>query len=93
MTAAVNFVVMQLDNVLQLPNRAVRLKDGNRVVYVLVDGQPVPVEITLGASSDTMSEVVERRFKTRRHNHTQPTHRSARRWPAFYEISHDRFGD
>jgi HlyD family secretion protein len=58
MTAAVNFVVMQLDNVLQLPNRAVRLKDGNRVVYILVDGKPVPVRVTLGASSDTMSEVV-----------------------------------
>jgi HlyD family secretion protein len=57
MTAAVNFVVMQLDNVLQLPNRAVRLQDGNRVVYVLKDGKPVPVRVTLGASSDTMSEV------------------------------------
>ncbi len=58
MTAAVNFVVTQLDDVLQIPNRAVRLKDGKRVVYLLKDGVPVAVEITLGASSDTNSEVL-----------------------------------
>lgn len=58
MTAAVNFVVTQLDDVLQIPNRAVRLKDGKRVVYILKDGAPVAVEITLGASSDTNSEVL-----------------------------------
>jgi HlyD family secretion protein len=58
MTAAVNFVVTQLDDVLQVPNRAVRLKDGKRVVYVLRDGTPVAVEITLGASSETNSEVL-----------------------------------
>jgi len=36
----------------------VRLKDGKRVVYILKDGVPVAVEITLGASSDTNSEVL-----------------------------------
>jgi multidrug efflux pump subunit AcrA (membrane-fusion protein) len=36
----------------------VRLKDGKRVVYVLRDGTPVAVEITLGASSETNSEVL-----------------------------------
>jgi HlyD family secretion protein len=59
MTAAVNFVVTQLDDVLQIPNRAVRLKDGKRVVYILKDGMPVAVEITLGASSDVNSEIVD----------------------------------
>jgi HlyD family secretion protein len=58
MTAAVNIVVNQLHNVLLVPNRAVRLQDSNRVVYVLRNGTPVPVKITLGASSDTMSQVV-----------------------------------
>jgi len=58
MTAAVNFVVTQLDDVLLVPNRAVRLKEGNRVVYILVDGKPVSVDIELGASSETMSEVL-----------------------------------
>jgi HlyD family secretion protein len=41
MTAAVNLVVEELQDVLLVPNRAVRLVDGERVVYVLVDGQAV----------------------------------------------------
>jgi HlyD family secretion protein len=57
MTAAVNIVVNRLDNVLLVPNRAVRLVDGKRVVYILTNGTPTPVNITLGASSDTSSEV------------------------------------
>jgi HlyD family secretion protein len=58
MTAAVNIVVNALKDVLLVPNRAVRLVDGQRVVYVLRNGLPVEVKITLGASSDTVSEVV-----------------------------------
>ncbi|MFN2121066.1 MAG: efflux RND transporter periplasmic adaptor subunit, partial [Anaerolineales bacterium] len=58
MTAAVNIVVQQVKNQLLIPNRAVRLVDGQRVVYVLKDGQPKQVQITLGASSDTMSALV-----------------------------------
>jgi len=58
MTAAVNIVVKQIADQLVVPNRAVRLVDGQRVVYVLKDGRPVPVDVTLGASSDTMSVVV-----------------------------------
>ena len=57
MTAAVNIVVEELQDVLLIPNRAVRLVDGERVVYILVDGQPVKKEIRLGSSSDTMSVV------------------------------------
>jgi HlyD family secretion protein len=55
MTAAVNIVVEQLQNVLLIQNRAVRLVDGERVVYVLENGEPVKKEIQLGSSSDTMS--------------------------------------
>ncbi|MBU2609358.1 MAG: efflux RND transporter periplasmic adaptor subunit [Chloroflexi bacterium] len=58
MTAAVTVVVNALKDVLLVPNRAVRLVDGQRVVYVLRNGQPQEVKITLGANSDTMSEVV-----------------------------------
>ena len=57
MTAAVNIVVKQVADQLLVPNRAVRLVDGQRVVYVLKDGRPLPVQVTLGASSDTMSVV------------------------------------
>jgi HlyD family secretion protein len=58
MTAAVNVVVNQLQDVLLVPNRAVRLSDSQRVVYVLQPGGGIkPVQIQLGASSDTVSEV------------------------------------
>ena len=58
MTAAVNIVVNQVNGVLLLPNRAVRLVDSQRVVYVLVDDKPSMVKVQLGSSSDTMSELV-----------------------------------
>ncbi len=58
MTAAVSIVVDQLDKVLLVPNRAVRIKDGQRVVYILKDGQLLAVRITLGATSDIYSQVV-----------------------------------
>ncbi len=59
MTAAVNIVVKEVKNALLVPNRAVRLADNTRVVYVLKDGQPVMVKIRLGQSSDSMSVVVD----------------------------------
>ena len=40
MTAAVNIIVKQVADQLLIPNRAVRLVDGERVVYVLKDGRP-----------------------------------------------------
>jgi len=58
MTAAVNIVVNQLEDVLLVPNRAVRVREGQRVVYVQRGGMPEPVEIELGASSEESSQVV-----------------------------------
>jgi HlyD family secretion protein len=55
MTAAVNIVVDEVKNAILIPNRAVRLVAGERVVYLLVDGQPVEVKVRLGSSSDTYS--------------------------------------
>ena len=55
MTAAVNIIVNQVKNQLLIPNRAVRLINGKRIVYVLVKGQLKQMDVTLGASSDTMS--------------------------------------
>jgi len=57
MTAAVNITVEEMQNVLLVPNRSVRLSEGVRVVYLQVNGQPVKTEIRLGSSSDTMSVV------------------------------------
>jgi HlyD family secretion protein len=59
MTAAVNIIVEQLEEVVLVPNRAVRLRDGNRVVYVLRSEVPEPVTVTLGASSEVYSQLLE----------------------------------
>ncbi|MEJ5225766.1 MAG: efflux RND transporter periplasmic adaptor subunit, partial [Anaerolineales bacterium] len=57
MTAAVNILVNELQDVLLVPNRAVRFIEGKRVVYVLRGESPEPVTIILGASSDLNSQV------------------------------------
>lgn len=59
MTAAVNIVVKEIKDAILVPNRAVRLVDGKRVVFSPVEGDmPKQVEIRLGSSSDTMSVVI-----------------------------------
>jgi HlyD family secretion protein len=58
MTAAVSIVVKEVKDVVLVPNRAVRLVNQERVVYVLVNDQPKQVKIQLGSSSDTMSVLV-----------------------------------
>ena len=58
MTAAVTVTVKEVENVLLVSNRAVRVLNGERVVYILVDNQPVAVKIRLGAITDLYSEVV-----------------------------------
>lgn len=57
MTVAVSIEVSRLENVLLVPNRAVRSLDGGRIVYILKNGILIQVNITLGSSNDTMSEV------------------------------------
>lgn len=58
MTAAVNITVKEMKDVVLIPNRSVRLSDGNRVVYLLENGMPVKKTVRLGSSSDTMSVIV-----------------------------------
>jgi len=61
MTAAVNIVESEIENVLIIPNRAVRLREGQRIVYILKPGEliPTPVDITIGSTSDLQSQVLE----------------------------------
>jgi HlyD family secretion protein len=63
MTAAVNVIVNQLEGVLTVPNRAVRLVDNKQVIYLLKNNVPTKVEITIGASSDTVSEIASGNVK------------------------------
>jgi HlyD family secretion protein len=60
MTSAVEIVVSQLDDAMLIPNQAVRVEEGKRIVYTLGEnGQLVVVEVTLGASSDRFSQLLE----------------------------------
>ena len=58
MTAAVNIVVEEIQDVVLVPNRAVRLVDGERVVYLLIEGEAVKKDVRLGSSSDIQSVVL-----------------------------------
>jgi HlyD family secretion protein len=59
MTGVANIIIAQVENVLQVPNRAVQTKDGTKVVYVWHQSEDkyyeIPVQV--GLSSDTMTEI------------------------------------
>jgi HlyD family secretion protein len=63
MTAAVTIKVEELSDVLLIPNRAVRFQDGKRVVYVMRNGTLTPINIQLGSTSDTYSELISTELK------------------------------
>lgn len=59
MTSGVNILVEQVKDVTLIPNRAVRTRNGKQIVYVLqADNSLKTVEIKIGASSDTNSQLV-----------------------------------
>jgi HlyD family secretion protein len=63
MTAAVDITIKELLNATLIPNRAVRLIEGVRYVYVLVDGQPVQKRIQILSSADQQSAIAEGEVK------------------------------
>ncbi len=58
LTAAVNIITNQAEDTLLVPNSAVRLVKNQRVVYVLRNGQPVPVSLTTGISDQINTQVI-----------------------------------
>lgn len=58
MTASLNIVVDRRDNVLTVPNRAVRTVNRQKVVTVLFEGQQIQVPVQTGLSSDSRTEIV-----------------------------------
>jgi HlyD family secretion protein len=58
LTAAVNVVVSEIEDALLVPNRAVRVEDGQRVVFVSRGGALEAVPVELGATSESFSEVI-----------------------------------
>jgi HlyD family secretion protein len=59
MTAAVTFVVDQKDDVLLVPNRAIRAQAGGRTVHVMTANGPEARTVRIGLSGEQMSEVLE----------------------------------
>ncbi len=59
MTAAVTIFTQTYEDVLLVPNRAVRVVDGQPTVYVLRGGEPQPVTVRLGATSGEYSVLLE----------------------------------
>jgi HlyD family secretion protein len=55
MTSAVNVIVNEQKDVVLVPNRAVRLVNGDRVVYMLVNNQPKSFKVQLGSTDGTNS--------------------------------------
>ena len=59
MTAEIFIQVREAKNALLIPNQALRLLDGERVVYLLKgENEPVPTIIRLGLRSDDYSQIV-----------------------------------
>ena len=58
MTASVNIIVEEKDNVLVVPNNAIVTLDGQEQVFVKRNGNFIAVPVTLGSYSDYYSEVI-----------------------------------
>jgi HlyD family secretion protein len=59
MTSSANIVISRHPDVLLVPNQAVRLEQGKHTIHILKnDGSLDKIEISLGATSDTHSEVL-----------------------------------
>jgi HlyD family secretion protein len=60
MTASAYIQVDSVEDALLIPNRAIRVKDNERVVYILsgLDTEPQAVPITLGVTDGVMSQVL-----------------------------------
>jgi RND family efflux transporter MFP subunit len=58
MTANLSIITAHSENVLTVPNRAVRTVNKQKVVTLLVNGQQVQTPVEVGMSSDSLTEIV-----------------------------------
>jgi HlyD family secretion protein len=58
MTASVTIVTAQVDNVLLVPNKAIRTQSGQKYVTVLFEGQQISVPVQVGLVGDSQSEII-----------------------------------
>jgi len=57
MSGTASVILVSRQDVLTVPNLAIKTQGGRRYVQVLKDGQPVDVDATFGISNDTLTEV------------------------------------
>lgn len=57
MTAGVAIIMAQHENVLVVPNQAIQISGGQRVVTVLYQGQQIQVPVTIGLAGDSETEI------------------------------------
>jgi HlyD family secretion protein len=57
MTAAVTIVTASDQDVLMVPNRAIRTSGGKQSIVVLLEGKQTTVPVTVGLSNDTYTEI------------------------------------
>ncbi len=58
MTTTANVVVDQRDNVLTVPNRAIKSQNNKKTITLLLEGKEVLVTVKTGMSNDTSTEIV-----------------------------------
>lgn len=58
MTASANITVDHRDNILMVPNRAVKTQGNQRSITILFEGKEVPVLVKTGLTNDTNTEIV-----------------------------------
>lgn len=63
MTANLAIVVEQRDNVLLVPNRAIKTQGNQKTVTVVSNGQNIAVPVTIGLSNDTSVEITSSNLK------------------------------
>jgi HlyD family secretion protein len=63
MTASAAVVTDKKANVLLVPNRAIHVVGGQRTVTVLFEGQQIPVQVQVGLTNDTNSEITGGQLK------------------------------
>ena len=70
MTATANITVDHRDNVVMVPNRAVKTQGNQQVVTILNEGNEIPIVVQTGLTSDTSTEIVSASVATQ--SGTQP---------------------
>lgn len=59
MSATATFIVNEYEDVLLVPNHAIRYENGERVVYLMRGGDPVKQPVRLGATDGLYSQLLE----------------------------------